>query len=334
MKVYTIFPVFYRNAPKKSILDILDSSSIGESRSSRFTQLGGELNLGGIQVVILGGNMAVDGMRNALNTILRSAQMKSSIPVAVAEGNIEDIFSVVPENYPNVGIYIKELLSGIIKTAYLPKSDLHHVVVAMYTPGWHAYLPLLKAESNKIIVSGYGIFREDKLAHTITVPEARVLSVLGSPSNSGKWSYKMNSDKIPCTVTVDMKSRASIKISRDDDGYHISVSIKSSGSLIELVPEENYRTIDISTSAKENLMTNKKLIENIQNGYEKFLKKKAEALINKAQKEFKMDIFNWIKYAQAKWYKEIENIDWDNEFSKMDVTITVKAVIKYIGEET
>lgn len=205
----------------------------------------------------------------------------------------------------------------------------------MYTPGWHPIIPMLKAKGKEIIISGYGIFKDDKLAHTITIPEVRILSILSDMPSAGEWTYPITCNgKIPCTVTVRMKNTANIKVSRDNEGYHIDVSIKSRGMLEDLVPNINYHTIDNALSDKENLLENEAIIEEIERGYEELLKREADALIHKAQNEFKMDIFNWVKYAQAKWRKDIDSIDWDEYFSRMDVNVNVKANVDYIGEET
>ena len=205
----------------------------------------------------------------------------------------------------------------------------------MYTPGWHPIIPMLKAEDKEIIISGYGIFKDDKLAHTITIPEIRILSILSGMPSSGGWTYQITyNGNIPCTASVRMKNTANIKVSRDNEGYHIDVSIKSKGMLEDLVPNINYHTIDNALFDKENLLENEKLIEKIASGYEELLKREADALIHKAQNEFKMDIFNWVKYAQAKWRKDIDSIDWDDCFSNIDVNVNVNANIDYIGEET
>ncbi|MEN6316150.1 MAG: Ger(x)C family spore germination protein [Clostridiaceae bacterium] len=334
MNVYTVYPVFYKNAPRKSVVDVIQSGYIGETRTMRQEHIGGKLNLGGIQVAVIGRELAQEGIRNALNIILRTAQLKSTIAIAMAEGNINDIFYAVPDNYPNVGIYMKTLLADAYKQSFILKSDLHHVSVAMDTPGWHPVIPMLKAEGNEIMINGYGIFREDKLAHTITITEARVLNILSGMKNIGERTFPITCNgNIPCTATVKMQNEAKIKVARNGESYRIDVSVKSKGTLDDLVPNVNYHTIDNALSDKENLLKNER-IEEIGKGYEELLKKEAEALIDKAQNEFKMDIFNWIKYAQAKWRKDIDRINWDDCFSGMDISVNIKATIEYIGEET
>lgn len=335
METFGVFPVLYENAPKKTIVDIIQSEHIGEARSIRMQHLGGELSLGGIQTVVLGSNLAREGVRNALNIVLRTAQMKGTVTIAVAEDNIKDIFAVEPDNYPDVGVYLKVLLDDAFRLSFIPKSDLHHVSVAMYTPGWHPIIPMLKVKDKKIIINSYGIFKDDKLAHIITIPEARILSILSNMPSSGEWTYSItDNNNIHYSVTVRMENSTKIKVSRNSEGYHINVSIKSKGELEDLVPNINYYTSDNNLFDKENLLENKTFIEEIEKGYEELLRKKAEALVYKAQNEFKMDIFNWVKYAQAKWRKDIDSIDWDDCFSNMNVNIDVNANVEYIGEET
>lgn len=335
MNVYTVYPVFYKNAPRKSIVDVIQNGYIGETRTKRLEHLGGKLNLGGIQVAVIGRELAQEGIRNALNIIFRTAQLKSTITIAIAEGNINDIFYTVPDNYPNVGIYMKTLLADAYKQSFIPKSDVHHISVAMNTPGWHPVIPMLKAEGNEIIINGYGIFREDKLANTITIREARVLNILNGMKNIGEWTFPITCNgNIPCTATVKMQNEAKIKVARNGKSYRINVSVTSKGTLDDLVPNVNYHTLDKALYDKESLLKNERIMEEIGKGYEELLKKEAEALIDKAQNEFKMDIFNWIKYAQAKWRKEIDNINWDDCFSEMDISVNIKATIEYIGEET
>jgi Spore germination B3/ GerAC like, C-terminal. len=335
MEIYAVFPVFYKNAPQKYIVDITRSDSIGESRSTRLEHLSEPLSLGSLQTTVIGNDLAREGISDVLYILLRTPQMKNTITLAVADGSIADIFSVKPDNYPNVGTYLISLLSNTFKETYISKSDVHQVSIALYTPGWHPIIPMIRADGKKIKISRYGIFKGDKLTQTITIPEARILSILQCEKNIGDWTYSIALEgKITYKVAVRMTNTANIGVSRDKSGYHIKVNIKSKGALIELLPDKNHQSFDNTSHQEDNLLKNKAVIDEIKKGYEIFLKEQAEALIMKAQKEFKMDIFNWVKFAQAKWRNDIDNMDWDFCFTHIDVNVNVKVSLKYIGEES
>lgn len=335
MDIYAVIPVFYKNTPQKYIIDITMGDLIGETRTKRMGHLGEEISLGSFQVGILGKKLAAEGARDAVNILTRTPQIKQTVNLAVAEGDIKDIFHIVPDNYPNVGVYLDTLLDNAFKQSFTPESNLHTFSISMDTPGWHPVAPMLKAQNNKIFISKYAIFKDDKLACTITLSEARILEFLRGLSAAGRWTYSfMYKDSIPITASVNMKNKTKIKVTRSSKGYNFEVKVDSKGSIVELLPNENLKSLDSALLTKENLLNSETLLSDVEKGYEEFIKKEINALIYKAQNEFRMDIFNWVRFAQAKWRRELEDVDWDELFSQADVSVNVKVNIKYIGEQT
>lgn len=335
MQIYAVIPVFFENAPKKYIVDITDGMFVGETRLMRHDHLGEKLSLGNFQVSVLGKTLAAKGARDVMNVLIRTPEMKKTVKLAVAEDDINDIFKVEPENYPNVGIYLNTLMDEGFRQLIMPQSTVHTFLVSMDTPGWHPIAPILKAEKNIIYISGYAIFNKDKLAHTITLPEALILNILRNRSCNGIWSYSfMYKDNLSISASVDVKNKTRIKVTRSDKGYRFDVDIKFSGSLIELIPNDNYETLDSNLFKEENLLKSKDLISSVEKGFENYMIEQCTALIQKAQQDYGMDIFNWVKFAQAKWRSELEDTDWDEIFSKSDVSVNVDVDIKHIGEQT
>lgn len=333
IEVYGVFPVFFKESPKNYIIDITRGKLIGDTRSVRMEHMSEEINLGSFQVAIFGRNLAKEGVRDILDILLRSPQMKNTINLAVADGSLKDIFQFVPPNYPNIGLYLDKLLDSAYKS-FIIRSNIYHFSLALDTPGWHPIAPLIKLEQNRLNISGYAIFEKDKLAHTVTITEARILSILCGLKSSERWTYDFVSKSgIPYSASVDMKNKAKVKVERNNTGYHIKVKINSKGDIMELAANKNLESIERPDNDQENLLKSKTLINEAEKGYEEYIKSSVEALVNKAQNEFEMDIFNWIKYAQAKWRKEIDKSDWDQLFSKADIKVEVKAVIEYVGEE-
>lgn len=335
MEVYAVIPVFYKTAPKNYIIDITKGELTGETRTLRKQHLSEELSLGSFQVAIFGSAMAKEGVCSAMNIITRTPQMKGTVTIAVADGNIEDIFKFEPVNYPNVGIYLERLLDNAFKDSFVPKSDVHQFSVALASTGWHAVAPMLKIEDNKIVISKYAIFENDKIAHAITLQDARILSVLSGKPSLGMWTYDMiDENDIPYTVSVNMKNKTKVKIDKDNKGYHFQITVNARGRISEIVPNQNLESIEMPLTGKNNLLKSKTLLKNVEKGYEKYMKNRVDELVYKAQNEFRMDIFNWIKFAQAKWRSEVDSIDWDEAFSNADITVEVNAGIEYTGEGT
>lgn len=335
MQIYAVIPVFFENAPEKYIVDITEGAFVGETRIMRHDHLGEKLSLGNFQVAVLGKTLASEGARDVLNVLLRTPEMKKTVKLAVAEDDINDIFEVEPENYPNVGIYLNSLMDEGLRQSIFPQSTVHTFMVSMDTPGWHPIAPILKAEENIIYISGYAIFNKDKLAHTITLPEALILNFLRNRTCNGIWSYSFKyKENIPISASVEVQNKSRIKVSRSDKGYCFDVDIKSSGSIVEIIPNDNYKTLDSKLLKEENLLKSKDFLSSIEKGLENYIIEQSTALIQKAQQDYGMDIFNWVKFAQAKWRSELEDADWDKIFSQSEVSVNAKVDIEYIGEQT
>lgn len=334
MEIYAVIPIFYENTPEKYIIDITKGTFVGETRTNRRDHMGEELSLGSFQVSVIGYTLAEYGARDVLNIITRTPEMKKTTSFAVAEKDAKSIFMVEPDNYPNIGVYLDTLLDAGTIESFIPKSTVHNFIISMDTPGWHPIAPILKAQDNNIYISGYAIFTEDKLTHAISLPEARILNLLRNLSASDQWSYSFIHKDLPYSASVKMSNNARIKVSYNKDGYAFDVDIKSSGTLVELIPNSNYKTFNNNLSKKNSLIKNKELMKSAEKGYRDYITQQINALIDKAQNTFRMDIFNWIKYAQAKWRKEVNDANWDYIFSESKVNVNVKVSFEYIGEQT
>lgn len=335
VQVFGVFPVFYKNAPENVFIDATEGSLIGETRTTRYSYLSETLELGSLQVAILGPNLAKYGVYDALGIIYRTPQMKNTIMLAVSDDSIDEIFKVKPPNYPNVGTYMMDLLKHAYAEYFLPISNVHTLNVNINTPGCHAIMPVLSAQHDKIMITGYGIFTKDRMAYKIPLVETRILGMLRGSSIDGSWSYRITDTKgIPYSVSARMVNKVKVKVTRSGEKYRFNITVNAKGSLEEIVPNENLRSLYSITGKSYNLLKDKQLRIIIEDSYEKMLEDKINALVNKAQQEYKMDIFNWSRYALAKWRNDIEKADWDKLFSNAEITVKVKATIKNTGERT
>lgn len=333
MEVYSVIPVFYKKAPEKYIVDITRGDLTGKTRVKRMNHLSEKLSLGSFQIAILGNELSKKGAGDVLDILTRTPEMKSTIPIAIADCDIKDIFQFAPDNYPNVGIYLDALFENAFKKSYIPVSDVYHFNLALNTKGWHAIAPMIRVQGNKIVINKYGIFKEDKMVYDITIPETQILYLLSGNPSMGIWTYDVVLDGLPCTVSVEMNNKTKITVKKEEGTYRIYLIINCKGKIVEIVPNENLESMDKFDEGKLDKFKKEELLKDIEKGYKNYIKSNAKALINKAQNEFEMDIFNWVKFAQAKWRKDIDDLNWDECFTKADIVIDINATINLVGEK-
>jgi len=172
---------------------------------------------------------------------------------------------------------------------------------------------------------GSGVFKEGKMIGTLTGEETRMVMFL-RPSETidsvlNTYPDPLDDDyRITLKFIKQNKTKINIDVSKDIPIIDVTVPID-----IEIVSIHSMK--DYVTDAE-----NRKILEN---HIEEKAKEKMEKLIQKVQKDFKGDPFQWHNVAKKKFKtnKEYREYDWMKSFPSASVSVKVEIEIVGFGKQ-
>ena len=283
-------------------------------------------------IMILGDKMAGQGTHLVTNYLQRKTTPRETMWLTVAKGDAKDFLEAHSEIEKTFSQHMNFLIR--MQTAYpvnlkdftqmlaskgmqpvLPLLELKEVGVAPKT-GIEEKIPIIHTTYT---ISGLAAFKQDKLIGLLNLDESEGLRYL-------KGVYKRSEITIPSPTEPDKKVslqflRVNTKITPLYDGKNIqfNVEIKTKGRLLEQQSME-----DLATPEK---------IKALKKQADEKIKQKAQAALNKAQKEYGVDIFGFGDAFHRKYKKEWKQLkdNWDENFTKAQVNIAVNAEISHTG---
>ncbi|TYQ12679.1 UNVERIFIED_CONTAM: spore germination protein KC [Acetivibrio alkalicellulosi] len=315
-------------------VDIDETISKFVSKSARKT-----FNLH-LRMVIIGEEVAKDGIKDIIDYFLRNNEYRTDFYIAIARNTTaKEILKILTpiEAIPGVDLYNSLELSSqrlastkpmrIIELANTIISEGNNPVISGITMDYKGdiipdSLEELQKSKNiiKLVYSGMGILKEDKLIGWLSDTEARGVNyITGNVVRSVGHSYYKDDIKITYEV---IKSDSKITARLIDDKPVIKVKINVLANVTNVTGE-----LDVSD------MNNTKILSEV---LENRLRQICEDTLSKVQREFKTDIFGFgdtIYRKHPKLWRELKS-DWASEFSKLDVNIDIIVKINQLGEIT
>ncbi|MDD2402511.1 MAG: Ger(x)C family spore germination protein [Clostridia bacterium] len=324
LNVAGIIPVLYSEADKKYRIEYITAKTVGETREKRSSSSPDSYFPGSLQVGIFGENLARQGIKRATDILFRVSKIKDTIYMAVLEGDIKDLEKIEMKEYPNPGVYLLGLLRKAHKDSFLITTTLYLFEVQRITTGKNPVIPLIKMSNNNIVISGTGIFKNDKMIAKIDLKDTRSLVLLRGGRGKGRIPFIINKDgKKVDEGTVDVKSSRKVKVIREGNNFTFFITVKLQGRLMEHYSQR------FIIDEKPNITG-----EEIERAVKKAIEKDCREFVKKMQEEFKVDCLDITKYALAKWRNELQDKVEDGFIENVDIVVDVDVVIKEIGELT
>ena len=308
---------------------------LGEIERRTTTQASRMMYFSHIRTIVIGEDVARDGLKEILDYLTRSHGFRSDYYFIIAKGaTANQILSTVTaidsvsgrklydsiENSkdwwaPVNSLKILELVNKINAKGDNPV--LAGVELYQKTEDMDSIKGLERSRSVKLKITDLGVFHDDKLIGWLDEKESRAYcNIVGKAKRSvNNVDYDKNTH-----VTVDLiLNKSNIKVSLSDGKPVINVMFS-----IEM---------DISTVSGNVDITDKKNQDKlISLMNEKFIDTSKKTL-DKAQHELKTDIFGFgesIHRAYPKVWNELKD-DWDNEFEELEVDFMFDTKIRDVG---
>ncbi len=181
-----------------------------------------------------------------------------------------------------------------------------------------------KKGDNPAQIIGVAIINNTKMVGSLTGAETRLMLSMWPNAKADNWLQS-----IPDPVEKDQHIGVRI-ITKDKP----KIKIHTKGKL--KIDVEVSKNIEItSISSYTNYVTDPKKQKLLVESIEKDLEEDSNNLIKRAQKEFKVDIFNWYYVSRKNFWtiKQLEDYKWDEKFPDAEVKVKYHVTIKQFGKE-
>lgn len=314
-------------AEGKSVFEALRRMTMVTSR---------KVYLSHVRVIVFGEQVAREGLKNLLDFLSRDTEMRANVYLLVSRNSkAEDVLGILTtlERISANKVYMS-LKSTEEFWASASAVMLDEFIDSIGSKGKDAVMSGVTVKGNAeeagtnenmkrsrgygiLTIDNIGVFKKDKLIEWLKENES-----IGYNQIIGKLKSTIVTIDSPEgeSVGIEIKeSKSSVRGKIEDGKPKIYINFQASGDVADV-----QSSIDIKKT--EN-------IDKLEKEAEKRMEKNMKAVIEKAQKELKSDIFGFgeaFRRSNPREWKKLQK-NWDEEFKNIPVEIKISVTIKGIG---
>ncbi len=313
---------------KQSTINPVYLQTTGESFFDAVRKLislqGKKLYWSHVKVVIVSENIAKEGISHYLDFLNRDAEVRTDMWILLSrEKTANDIFKANPTTENIISIEIDNAMRDEGAISRYPDVELYQLLDDLAHENRSAILPtigLVDINGKPVIqISGTTIIKHNKLIGYLDDDESKSLLWITDELKGGLFVLK-NMGKNRNVVTLEIsKSKTELKAEINEEKLVMNVEVTVDTSVGGISGEEDYIGLPGRIHLKQEA--------------EKQIKSNLEALVIKAQKKYKADIFGFgdqIRRKMPQEWKSIEK-DWEKYFTDLVVKIDVDVNIMGSG---
>lgn len=289
-------------------------------------------------IVIIGEDLAREGVDQLIDVLLRSKDIRLNTWVLVSKGPALDVLKIEPE--------LEELLSqeiiGLVQNQ--PGSskaftiDIKRFINQLITPGQDTAASCIEIFERKegdqgqgeggsskenpqkaVRVVGAAVFRKDKLVGFLDDSETKGFLYVTGRAKQGIISLSLHEHAKKDVAFAMTRTSSRIIPKIDDDGVSFIVDIHAEGDLQQHEDTEPVASPEIIKAIEEKAAQEIKAL--------------VEKALNKAKKDFGADIFGFGRTLHKRYpqiWKGLED-DWREIYPDIEVTVKAEAKIRRTG---
>jgi spore germination protein KC len=273
----------------------------------------------------------------------RHPQLRRNVFVAVVPGSTKEFLEKnQPKITPSITRYWEDISKANKYTGFTSFSNLQTIIEGLESPGENAIVTLAAVGENspedKVQQStpagrmpreggtkgefvGNAVFRGDKMVGEVGDMESKILSMLRGEWRSGPFSVPdPNQPKNLVGLNLRQEARPKITVDLETEPIRIDVKLNLSGSLVS-----EFGSVDYTVGEQR---------KNLENAVRVEIEKQASEVIDRAQNEFRSDIFRFgntgVKKKFLTW-KEWEDFKWHEKFPQADIQVTAEVNVRWFG---
>lgn len=280
-----------------------------------------KLGFGHTRIFIWSEDRARQSLAEDIDVLRRQPETRRLMWIAIAEGSAEDVMRARPPLERIPGLYLNNMFDDAVKTGRLPSVFFGDFLVRLSNKGEEAVAPLIRMVGpDRPQLAGVAVFRGEQMVGKLTPEEtATYMQVRGLH----RAAILMRVD-LPGGGLADLRiygQKTSYKVSGGPKRIYAHVEIEMESELMQLSPELN--------------SSDPRVLDLIQRQATEEVTRRANALVEKLQTEYKSDILSLGErvraYLPTVW-KSID--DWPAAFADARFTFGVKIYVRRTGMGT
>lgn len=268
--------------------------------------------LGATSVVIFGSNFAKAGIEPYINRVDHLYDYKKTVLACVSREPLIDLFKVKVDKDFSVGFLIENILNHSKNQGEALYPNISDLVSTIHFGKTGYLLPYIGIERKTIKYLGLAIMKNSQLIATLPIKDTDgILYILAKKPFLAETITSKNNKKNILSFRTLVKKRT-IKTDYKDDNIIINIDL-------DLNAELRYQYYSEKISDTNIAYLEKKISDKVKNDI--------LTIIEKSQKDYKCDIFQFAKHFRAQHFTKFNNIDWEEKFPDASINVQVKSTI-------
>jgi len=280
-------------------------------------RLGRQDFFGHLKAIIISEEVAKEGIHPILDFFTRRREVQQNIKLAISNGEARKVLNVVPLEENFASFYVDSMLESLYRSGAKINTDMLEIRRSLADSG-NAVLPRVRASSPTEIEAG----------GAAVIKDWRFVGWLSELETSG---YNVATGKVVggAITVVDPKDKTGL-VTLLLRGIEQKRRVELSGDTLYFTIE-TFSEWDIVEKGTSTLLWDQKYLNRIEELAELEWQRRALNIVDKMQREFKVDIFDFGGMVARKYpdYWEKVKDDWDEKFfSEVKVDFKVTAEIR------
>ena len=280
------------------------------------------------KVIVVGEELAREGINPLLDFLNRDPEQRRSSWLLVAKGKAHDIINAKHEQVNIPAEAIVNMIKSSSNTSTAVKVDINEFIKNLTNPGSDPIACRIemiqddKTKNQKMRFTGTSVFKRDKLIGFLDQYETRGLNWVLGKVVSGIILVKSPLDENKDVALEIIRARSKITPEILNNDIKTIVEVDAEGNLAEQLSEVT--------------LTNSEMFKKLEQRMAQVIKDEIQLVLEKAQKEWGVDIFGFGKAVHRKYpqvWKKLQS-NWRELLSEVNVEIKVKAKIRSSGLST
>jgi len=269
-------------------------------------------------IIVISKEIAEKGLRNIINLLAKDDEMRETLQLIISEEDkASEILTLDEKNEMVLSykIYSTILNSQLIRGDSI-NTPLFQAFNALNGEGESLVLPNVSVQENNGIltpvIEGISLFDNDKLIGSLSADETINYNIIKNSFQLGVMNYNLNETPEYDVALEVTKSNTELSYSYENNKFKVKIK----NEIHTIIGDMNLE-IDV---------LDKKQMDELIKKCEQINKERIEKLLEKAQKEYKTDIFgfgNLVYRKDPKLWKELKP-EWNNIFENMEFEVDTK----------
>ncbi|MEH7305099.1 Ger(x)C family spore germination protein [Neobacillus drentensis] len=291
---------------------------------------------GQLRSVVYSRELAEKGIIQLVDTLNRDAAIGNMVYLTIADRTASEIMQIENDNKGqlNLGTYMYNLIKQNVEGEQIISPTLHEFNHNYYDIGKDPVLPILKVKGKDVIISGVGLFKDDRLVDELKQGDLFYLKVLVDKYSAGTKELGFKTEQLKKIILKNENYTKKPIFSK----IYVTVDNIRSKTKIKLVDKKNLRfRVNVVLDSRVQEMTQAldlgkpAAIKLLQKKFDQRMQKKIEELLLHFQ-DLGIDPIGFGNEYEAHLRgRTITKEEWDRQYKKATFDVRVKNTIERTG---